>query len=167
MLDTENNVAASTLPDQLLPSDTGTPSPGDPKGSRRGGWGVRRRVTGAASPHKVAFAREQRAAPTNAAQRLWEALRGGALGVRFRRQHPIGDYVLDFYCERYRLAVEIDGPEHAACQGYDRWRDETLARLGIKTLRFKPDDIDAALSDVIREIRTYLHPPTLPTEIAL
>ncbi len=71
---------------------------------------------------------------------LWETLRRRKLGVRFRRQHPIGDYVLDFYCGEALLAVEVDGPAHAQQEGYDRERDKWLASRGIRVLR-RPDSL--------------------------
>ena len=107
-------------------------------------------------PDKVAFAREQRAQPTRAERLLWEALSGGALGVRFRRQHPIGDFVLDFYCREARLAVEIDGPTHDRSQRYDDWRDATLWRLGIRTVRIPADAVEASPDDVVAALRACI-----------
>ena len=75
---------------------------------------------------------------------LWQALRGGRVGgLRFRRQHPVGPYVLDFYCPSARLAVEVDGaahdlPEQAA---RDRRRDAWLADQGIRGLRVLAADV--------------------------
>jgi len=87
---------------------------------------------------------------------LWEALRARQLGVRFRRQHPIGDFVLDFYCAEARLAVEVDGPVHAAEAGYDGWRDEQLASHGVHTLRFREDEVLERTSEVLARIREAL-----------
>ena len=113
-------------------------------------------VIGAAWPDKVAFAREQRAQPTRAEKLLWQAIRGGAMGVRFRRQHPIGDFVLDFYCREARLAVEIDGPTHELSQRYDDWRDATLARLGIRTFRIPPDAAESDIEAVLTKLRSCI-----------
>ncbi len=69
---------------------------------------------------------------------LWQALRGGrAAGLRFRRQHPIGPYILDFFCPSARLAVEVDGAAHdfARQARYDERRNAWLAARNIRVLR--------------------------------
>ncbi|MDB5468947.1 MAG: hypothetical protein JWR84_507 [Caulobacter sp.] len=69
---------------------------------------------------------------------LWQVLRGRALeGLKFRRQHAFGPYILDFYCAKARLAVEVDGAFHyeAGAPEYDAERDAYVARYGIRTLR--------------------------------
>lgn len=67
---------------------------------------------------------------------LWRALRARPDGLKFRRQHPLGAYVLDFYCAPAQLAVEIDGRSHDAAQaGHDASRDRWVAAQGITTLR--------------------------------
>jgi very-short-patch-repair endonuclease len=87
--------------------------------------------------------------------RLWGALRGRTLeGFRFRRQHPIGPYVLDFYCDGVRLAVEVDGLAHDFGEGpvRDGRRDAWLAGQGVRTLRISAikvrDDLDSVLSTI-------------------
>jgi len=87
--------------------------------------------------------------------RLWVALRRKTLeGWRFRRQHPFGPYVLDFYCDRAKLAVEIDGQAHwlGANPERDARRDEWVAMQGVRTLRLSAslirDDLDAALRTI-------------------
>jgi len=75
---------------------------------------------------------------------LWSRLRRGQLdGLLFRRQHPIGAYVLDFYCPAARLAVEVDGFSHDAPERFehDRRRDAELAEYGVRTLRFLATDV--------------------------
>jgi very-short-patch-repair endonuclease len=69
-------------------------------------------------------------------QRLWHALRGGQLGASFRRQHPIGPYVVDFYCAGAGLVIELDGDEHAARAHRDALRTRFLNRRGIRVIRF-------------------------------
>ena len=66
---------------------------------------------------------------------LWRLLRSKQLGLRFRRQHPLGPYVLDFYCPSHRLCVEIDGCDHATREAQDARRDAWLAEHGVRTLR--------------------------------
>jgi very-short-patch-repair endonuclease len=82
---------------------------------------------------------------------LWNAIRGRRLGgLLFRRQHPIGDYVLDFYCPAVRLAVEVDGRVHELPDRMrrDAVRDAFLAERGIRVLRLPAkmvlEDLDAA-----------------------
>jgi len=115
-----------------------------------------RRTVGAAHLAKVEFAREQRREPTRAEDMLWERLRRRQLGLRFRRQHPIGDYVLDFYCGEALLTVEVDGPAHADQQGYDRERDRWLASRGIRVLRLPDDLVREDLGEALRLIREAL-----------
>ena len=75
---------------------------------------------------------------------LWQALRGAdKQGLRFRRQHPIGPYVLDFYMPAAKLAVEVDGAAHdlAVRVAHDEARDGWLAERGIRTMRVNAADI--------------------------
>ena len=123
-------------------------------------------VEGVADRAKVDFAREQRKAPTRAEKMLWEAVRRNQLGVRIRRQHPIGDFVLDFYCAELRLAIEVDGPVHDEQEGYDRWRDEQLGKWGIAVLRVSEERVREELPAVLAEIRAELaarHPSPGPS----
>jgi very-short-patch-repair endonuclease len=122
----------------------------------------RHRVEGVADAGKVAFAREQRKKPTASEAALWQALRATQLGVRFRRQHPIGEFVLDFYCAEACLAVEVDGPVHDERPGYDEWRDERLAGWGIRVLRVADGEIKADLPGVLARIRATLALSRLP-----
>ncbi len=116
----------------------------------------RRTVEGVADRSKIEFAREQRKNPTRAEKMLWQAVRRKRLGVRIRRQHPIGDFVLDFYCAEARLAIEVDGPVHEQRQAYDRWRDQTLATWGIEVMRVPEERVREELTVVVKEIRDRL-----------
>ena len=100
----------------------------------------------------VQRARSLRRRLTPPEARLWVALRRKTFeNWRFRRQHPIGAYVLDFYCDRAKLAVEVDGQAHwlGDNQARDGRRDAWLAECGIRTLRLSAslirDDLDVAL----------------------
>jgi very-short-patch-repair endonuclease len=81
--------------------------------------------------------------------------RRGAEGFRFRRQHPIGPYVLDFYCDSARIAVEVDGYAHLTGDHpqRDERRDAWLARQGVRTLRIDArevrDDLDAVVATIV------------------
>ncbi|RAK51478.1 endonuclease domain-containing protein [Phenylobacterium deserti] len=73
---------------------------------------------------------------------LWRTLKGRQLhGLHFRRQHPIGPYVLDFYCDQLQLAVEIDGDTHLARTDADAARDAWLTAQGIQTVRISARDV--------------------------
>jgi very-short-patch-repair endonuclease len=96
---------------------------------------------------------------------LWEQIRGGRLnGLRFRRQHPIGPYILDFYCASARLAVEIDGAghDHESQWAHDKRRDRWLGENRIRVLRTPARDIlnDEAIEDVLASIAQAAAPST-------
>ena len=85
------------------------------------------------------FARALRKKPTWAEKLVWRWLRGRRFsGYKFRRQHPIGKYSLDFFCEEARLAIELDGGQHGFPEQrrHDEEREKFLASLSIKELRF-------------------------------
>jgi very-short-patch-repair endonuclease len=79
-------------------------------------------------PDLIHHARRMRQAPTDAEESLWRRLRQSQLGARFRRQHPLAGFILDFYCPSARLAIELDGGGHteARQQHYDERRDKAL-----------------------------------------
>ena len=81
----------------------------------------------------VRKARKSREDPSVAEEIMWSFLRNGKLGYKFRREHPVGPYRLDFYCAEALLAVEMDGEQHD--QSLDAIRDSYLATLGILTYR--------------------------------
>ena len=83
----------------------------------------------------IARARELRVSSTEAERRLWQKLRNRQLaGVKFRRQRPIGRYIVDFVCVESRLIVELDGGQHAE-SARDSLRDAELAAAGYRVLR--------------------------------
>ena len=101
---------------------------------------------------------------------LWRELRKRPDGLKFRRQHPSGDFVLDFYCSDARLAIEIDGMAHDFGQRpeNDVRRDSCFAERGIATLRIPASDVLRDVSGVIAGIlatardRQPLHRPAAP-----
>jgi very-short-patch-repair endonuclease len=82
---------------------------------------------------------------------LWSRLRNNQLGYKFRRQHSIGKYIVDFYCPEKRLIIEIDGSQHIDSE-YDKERDRYLKNLGFKVLRFWDNDINNNLAGVLLKI---------------
>jgi very-short-patch-repair endonuclease len=110
-------------------------------------------------PVKSARARDLRRDFTDAERLLWRHLRRSEIfGVRFRRQVPFGPYVLDFYCAKAKLAVELDGGQHFEDAGLrkDRQRDEFVASLGIKTLRYTDEEALRKIDDVLEDILRYV-----------
>ncbi len=86
---------------------------------------------------------------------LWLGLKARGLeGLHFRKQHPIGPYVLDFYCDEARLAVEVDGQSHGFGDRprLDAIRDEWMARRGIRTLRMPAVEVLACVDGALRTI---------------
>jgi very-short-patch-repair endonuclease len=102
--------------------------------------------------------------PTDAERLLWQRLRGEQLGVKFRRQHPHLDYVLDFVCLEQKLATEVDGSQHAG-SGSDERRDRDLQAGGFRVLRFWNNEVLARTDAVLEKIISALTPsppPPLP-----
>lgn len=84
---------------------------------------------------------------------LWNRLNNKKiLKVRFRRQHPISNFIADFYCHAARLVVEIDGEIHKSRVEYDEGRTAEMERFGIKVIRFRNDEIENKIEDVIHKI---------------
>jgi very-short-patch-repair endonuclease len=100
-----------------------------------------------------ARARMLRAQSTDAERRFWYLLRSRRMtGVKFRRQHPIGPYIVDFVCLECRLAVELDGGQHQLQAEADRRRDQWLGAQGFVVLRFGDNDALAQTQEVMEEI---------------
>jgi very-short-patch-repair endonuclease len=111
----------------------------------------------------LARRRALRAASTDAETRLWAFLRARRFArFKFRRQHPCGPYVLDFYCARRRLAVELDGGQHfdVAAERYDERRTAFLGQQRIAVIRFSNDLIFRELEGVLEVILAALGGPS-------
>lgn len=87
---------------------------------------------------------------------LWSRLRRNQLGVKFRRQHSIGNYILDFYCPEKKIAIELDGWQHKESKSYDDKRTVFLNSLDIHVLRFWNNEINTNLSEVISKIQKLI-----------
>ena len=106
------------------------------------------------------FARELRHRETEAEQKLWGLLRNRQLkGKKFRRQHAIAKYVVDFYCNECKLAIELDGNFHTTeeAKEYDKSRTVLLNELGITIIRFWNEEVIKDSEKVILKISEYLH----------
>ncbi len=102
------------------------------------------------------FRRDLRNNLTPAEATLWKVLQRSQLeGRKFRRQHSVGNYILDFYCPKEKLAIELDGSEHFTVNGDERDfnRDEYLKTLNIKVLRFENKEVFDNMDGVLEEIK--------------
>lgn len=135
-----------------------------PPGEGRDGGNMHNQATSTAQQH----ARELRVTMTDSERRLWSRLRMEQLGVKFRRQHPVGNYIADFACLSHRLIVELDGSQHVEQREYDERRDVFFKSQGFAVLRFPTDqpfvNIDGVLSVIASEIAARSPHPNLPPE---
>jgi very-short-patch-repair endonuclease len=108
-----------------------------------------------------------RSAMTDSERKLWGGLRGEQLGVKFRRQHPLGSYVADFACLAPRLIIELDGSQHSQQQGYDARRDAFFRAQGFEVMRFASNAPFVHLEGVLQAIANRLGelggPPSPPS----
>ena len=109
------------------------------------------------------FARNMRAAPTDAEAVIWRQLRAHRFaGHKFKRQQPIGNYILDFVCFEAKVIVEVDGGQHNGSPS-DRSRDEWLEAQGFRVLRFWNNDVMQNLEGVLMRILEVVTPsPSIP-----
>jgi len=123
---------------------------------------------------KIRSGKLQRALRNNmsdAEQAMWHLLRGRQIsGLKFRRQHPFGDYILDFVCLEYRLVIEVDGGQHGHQAGYDENRTQKLQAAGFRVLRFwnnkvlkEMESVSEKIWFVVQELQSH-PPPGLPLE---
>ena len=111
-----------------------------------------------AKPEIFRFAEKLRANMTEEESKIWEHLRLKPKGFRFRRQHPFSQYVLDFYCHKLKLAIEVDGKYHETNEqrDFDKKRTDELNYLGIQELRFNNEDVNDRFEEVLDIINSYL-----------
>ena len=108
------------------------------------------------SKHMIRRARDLRQAGTPPEKLLWLALRNGQIGgMKFRRQHPIGRFVVDFYCHSAWLVVEVDGMSHDNKVRQDTVRTDYIESQGLQILRVTNDDVMSDLDAVAREIARF------------
>ncbi len=107
------------------------------------------------------LARQLRREQTDAERRLWHTLRLRRLGgFRFRRQFPIGNYIVDFCCREQRLVVEVDGAQHLEQVEVDARRSEFIQARGFRVLRFWNTDVLVNTEGVLEQILSALTTPT-------
>ena len=93
---------------------------------------------------------------TDAERRLWGRLRLQQLGPKFRRQHPLGPFVVDFVCLDPKLVIEVDGSQHLDQGAYDDRRSAWLRAQGFEVLRFWANEVLASLDGVVSVIQQSL-----------
>lgn len=99
---------------------------------------------------KLQRAKELRREMTPAEKILWEELCANKLGVHFRRQQVIAGFIVDFYCHKAALVVEVDGDIHDLQQEEDARREKALRELGLRIVRFRNDEVVKELSPMLR-----------------
>ena len=105
------------------------------------------------------YSRRLRQEMTDAEKKLWSELRGRQLrGYQFYRQKPIGNFIVDFYCPKAKLVIELDGGQHYSEQeqAEDRQRDDFLQSAGLRVLRFSDRDVFENMSGLIEKIMENL-----------
>ena len=110
-------------------------------------------------PDLVGCAREFRNNPTSAEYALWQSLKGKKVkGYDFHRQKPLLYYIVDFYCSKLKLAIEVDGSIHLREDRifHDTLRSDELSDYGVKILRFSNDEVLTNMKKVIMEIEEWI-----------
>jgi very-short-patch-repair endonuclease len=108
--------------------------------------------------HLKDYRRANRNGATRAESELWHGLRGKrASGYKFRRQHSLGPFIVDFYCPKLRVVIEIDGFQHYFKDAgeYDKERTAKLENIGFSVLRFDNEDVNIRMDYVIRVIQEF------------
>jgi len=114
------------------------------------------KLHGNSRPSTYENARDLRKVQTKAETKLWQALRNGKVcDLKFRRQHAFDNYILDFYCHKIKLAIEVDGAVHndPEVAAYDIVRTKNLNDNGITVLRFTNDEVEKNIKAVIQKIK--------------
>lgn len=106
-------------------------------------------------------ARAPRKSETDAERKIWQLLRSRSLNdVKFRRQHPVGPYIVDFVCINEKLIIELDGSQHQQQQTYDAQRTAFLEQAGYRVIRFWDNDVLLKTENVMQAIYDALGCPS-------
>ncbi|HEY5971031.1 MAG TPA: endonuclease domain-containing protein [Pseudoxanthomonas sp.] len=105
----------------------------------------------------LSYAKQMRHAPTEAESALWRHLRAGRLAdYKFKRQKPIGSFIVDFVCFEHKLVIEVDGGQHTDLKARDERRTAWLQTQGFRVLRFWNDDVLQRRELVLDEVLQVL-----------
>src|SRR3989339_1104716 len=108
---------------------------------------------------KIFIAKKLRKTSTKAEALLWKYLSNrGMCGFKFRRQHPMSGFILDFFCPSEKLGIEIDGEIHLKQKEYDAARQNIIESKGVKILRFKNEQVFNDLNEVLKQIKRSIIP---------
>ena len=110
---------------------------------------------------KLQRAKELRRDMTPAEKILWQELRANKLGVHFRRQQVIAGFIVDFYCHKAGLVIEVDGDIHDLQQEEDARREKVLREMGLRVVRFRNEEVMRDLSAVVGKVRELLEMRTI------
>jgi very-short-patch-repair endonuclease len=108
------------------------------------------------SKKKLQRSRELRREMTPAEKLLWKEIRANKLGVHFRRQQFIAGFIVDFYCHKADLVVEVDGDIHDLQQEEDARREKVLGEMGLMIVRFRNEDVLKDLPTVVTRIKSLI-----------
>ena len=110
------------------------------------------------------YAEENRKNPTEAESLLWDALKAKNIGAKFRRQHIIGDFIVDFFCHEANLVIELDGGYHnmPSQMKSDAERTAALNKMGYTELRFKNEEVLCNIENVLKTIKTFADIKSFP-----
>jgi very-short-patch-repair endonuclease len=124
---------------------------------------VQHQSTSTAQRHARSLRREM----TDSERKLWSGLRQEQLGVKFRRQHPIGNYIADFACLAPKLIVELDGSQHIGQQSHDDRRDDYMKTQGFSVLRFATNapliNLEGVLVVIFEQLKSLAGAAPIPT----
>lgn len=124
---------------------------------------ARTRLSGEIWAKLKPLVREMRQEPTPAENALWQRLRRKQVhGYKFRRQQPVGAFIVDFYCADARLVIEVDGAIHEQQQEYDALRQAYIESLGLRMLRFTNGEVLQAIDGVVEAIGEAVIAEKLP-----
>ena len=170
------DAAKKRCPGPFKPPHPLTPSPKEGEGGQEGsaplsppGRGARGEgspdywtISPALRQQMTEAARQFRKEPTPSEAILWQALRSRKLeGRKFKRQQPIGAFVVDFFCGAEQLIVEVDGSVHETQQEYDQQRQELLEYLGLRFVRVSSQQVETNLNEALETIRSAFRPHPL------